>query len=112
MNFYRRVNIILFLAVISWVPAFAQNKDSLRGKRVVIASIKIEGNYITKTSIILRELTFKQGDTIPSNAWAEKSLRSRNNIMNTGLFNFADIDTLTNPMGGTNVTIEVVEQWY
>ena len=112
MNFYRRASLFLFLAVISRAPAIAQNKDSLHGKKIIIASIKIEGNYITKSSIVLRELTFKKGDTIPLFNWAETSLRSKNNIMNTALFNFADIDTATDPGGGTAVTITVVEQWY
>jgi outer membrane protein assembly factor BamA len=112
MDFYRRVKLVLFLAVISWVSAFAQNKDSLHGKKIIIASIKAEGNNITKTSILLRELTFKKGDSIPAAIWAVTSLRSKNNIMNTGLFNFADIDTSTNAGGGTDITIVVVEQWY
>lgn len=112
MNFFRRVNLILFPAVIFCISAFAQHKDSLDGKKMVIASIQIEGNYITKTSVILRELTFKKGDTIPLAKWAEISLRSKDNIMNTALFNFADIDTAAHPGAGTDVIISVVEQWY
>lgn len=73
----------------------------------------MEGNYITKPAIILRELTFKKGDTIPAYKWGDISLRSKNNVMNTSLFNFADIDTVTAPGGGgIDVTIRVVEQWY
>ena len=112
MNFFRRVKLVLFLAVISCISALAQNKDSLQGKKIIIASITIEGNYITKTSILLRELTFKKGDSVLLSEWAARSLRSKNNIMNTSLFNFADIDTVHNPGGGTNVTISVIEQWY
>src|ERR1700734_4097906 len=100
MNFFRRASLVSILAVISWTSLFAQNKDSLGGKKITIASIKVDGNYITKTTIILRELTFKQGDTIAASDWAATSLRSKNNVMNTGLFNFADVDTATNPAGG------------
>jgi len=112
MNFYRRVKLVSFLAVIACISAFAQKKDSVQGKKMVIATITIDGNYITKTSVILRELTFKKGDTVLLSDWAALSLRSKNNIMNTSLFNFADIDTLPNPGGVTNVTINVIEQWY
>jgi len=112
MNFFRRVTLAFFLAVISYTSLSAQNKDSLRGKKIIISSIKVEGNYITKTSIILRELTFKKGDTISAFDWAATTLRSKNNVMNTSLFNFADIDTATNLAGGTDLTIVVVEQWY
>ena len=112
MNFERRVNFILFFAVVWWTSAVAQQKDSVHGKKMVIISIHIDGNYITKTAIILRELSFKKGDTILLSNWVEVALRSKNNIMNTGLFNFANIDTITNPGVGTDVIINVVEQWY
>ncbi len=91
----------------------AQNTpDSLRGKKIVITSITVEGNSITKTAIILRELTFKKDDTLLLSNWSEDAQRSRNNIMNAGLFNFANIDTINNATGGTKVIISVVEQWY
>jgi outer membrane protein assembly factor BamA len=72
----------------------------------------MEGNFRTKASIISRELTFKKGDTIPSSQWAETCLRSKNNLHNTALFNFVDFDTLSNPGGGIDLTISVVERWY
>jgi len=112
MNLYRRVIAFLFLAVLSCTSVLAQQKDSLHGKKIIITSIKLDGNYITKTSIILRELTFKKGDTVLLSNWAQTALRSKNNIMNTGLFNFADIDTVTDSVGGKDVKIMVVEQWY
>jgi outer membrane protein assembly factor BamA len=112
MNFSCRVKLALFLAVIAWIPLLAQHNDSLHGKKMFIASIHVEGNYITKSSIILRELTFKKGDSIPLADWDPNATRSKSNIMNTSLFNFADIDTTANPHGGTDVMISVVEQWY
>jgi len=77
-----------------------------------VNSIKVIGNTRTKASIILRELTFKRGDTIPYSQWEETKLRSKNNLHNTALFNFVDFDTLSNITGGTNITINVVERWY
>jgi len=112
MSFCRRVNLALFLAVVSWVSLFAQNNDSLHGRKIIVAAITIEGNYITKRTIILRELTFKKGDTLPAADWAVISMRSKNNVLNTSLFNFVDMDTAANPGGGTNVTITVQERWY
>ncbi len=79
---------------------------------MVITSIHIDGNYITKNSIILRELTFKKGDTVLLSDWTQKRLRSASNMMNTGLFNFANVDTIPNRGMGTDVIISVVEQWY
>ena len=111
-DFFRRVSLVLLLAVITCTTAFAQHKDSLNGRKIIIAYIGIDGNYVTKTSVILRELNFKKGDTILAAKWGSIALRSKDNVMNTGLFNFVDIDTLTSPLGETNVIIRVVEQWY
>ena len=112
MNFCNRAKYVLFLAVLSCFSAFSQHKDSLTSRKIIINSIKIQGNYRTKTSIILRELTFKVGDTIPLSDWAEDTVRSKNNIHNTNLFNFVHFDIATNPGGGTDLTIKVVERWY
>ncbi len=103
MNFCRRFILALFPAALSIFPAFAQQRDSLHARKIIISNIKIEGNYITKSSIILRELTFKKGDTISSSDWAETMLRSKNNIKNTHLFNFANIDSVTNSGGGVDL---------
>ncbi len=112
MNFCGRVQLILFFAVLFCTPAFGQKKDSVSSKKIIINSIKVEGNNRTKTSIILRELTFKKGDTLNASDWAEDTLRSKNNLHNTNLFNFVHIDTATNFGMGTDITIIVVERWY
>jgi len=112
MKLHSRAYFLLFLAVLFFLPAFAQNHDSLKGKKIVINSIKVEGNFRTKTSIIMRELTFKKGDTIPASQWEETCLRSKNNLHNTALFNFIDIDTTAVPTGGYDLKITVVERWY
>lgn len=112
MSFYYRANFFLLFAVISFTTVWGQQKDSLHSKKIIITSIHIEGNYITKTAIVLRELSFKKGDTIPSSDWSGICLRCKNNIMNTGLFNFADVDTIPNPGMGTDIIITLVEQWY
>jgi len=112
MYFFRRVSLISFLAVLPCILLHAQIVDSLRGKKIIVESIKVEGNFITKTSIILRELNFKKGDTLPASDWAIISLRSKNNILNTSLFNFVNFDTASHPGGGIDLTISVVERWY
>lgn len=112
MNFCCRIILVLFPAVITWSALPAQQKDTARGRKIIINSIKIEGNFRTKNSIILRELTFKKGDTLPATTWAEDTLLSKNNLHNTQLFNFVHFDTTANPDGGIDVTIKVVERWY
>ena len=53
-----------------------------------IAEINVIGNKTTKLKIILRELTFKVGDTIFPKDTANHTTNSENNLFNTSLFNF------------------------
>jgi outer membrane protein assembly factor BamA len=112
MSLVHRVNYLLLLAVFSCGTLLGQNADSTHRKKIIIGTIKVEGNFITKTSIILRELNFKSGDTLSAGDWDMASLRSKNNILNTSLFNFVNIDTSGHSGGVTDLTISVVERWY
>lgn len=81
---------------------------------VVVSDVIIEGNNVTQPSIILRELTFSPGDTIFATKLEEELRVSKENIQNTTLFNFVDIECLRNN-NSTNdvlVLIELTERWY
>ena len=62
-------------------------------------------------STINRELLFHEGDTICS---FETIKQSRENLLNTSLFNFVDFDWSddTDVADGKILTINVVERWY
>ena len=74
--------------------------------------IDIEGNNITKDEIILRELTFKKGETLDLSTLLEKIQQSEQNLKNLKLFNFSKINFLINKPQGYRIKISVVEQWY
>ena len=59
---------------------------------VVVSDIAISGNNTTKAAIIFKELTFGIGDTIDVDRWEEELRLSKENIQNTTLFNFVDIE--------------------
>ena len=76
-----------------------------------INSITLIGNKKTKREIIFRELIFHVNDSIQQNKINEAIQRSKENLLNTSLFNFVDIfykaeDTLL------DVIIVVSERWY
>lgn len=71
-----------------------------------IKKINIIGNKKTKDFIILRELTFKIGDTICQ--WQQAKETSRKQIINLFLFNEITIDKTQNG----DVNIQVKERWY
>lgn len=81
---------------------------------IVVSDIVLDGNGITKSSIILKELTFSQGDTINISDWEEEIRLSRENIQNTTLFNFVDFECVYNDTFPEEVIIKikVTERWY
>lgn len=81
---------------------------------IVVSDIVLDGNGITKSSIILKELTFSQGDTINISDWEEEMRLSRENIQNTTLFNFVDFECVYNDAFPEEVIIKikVTERWY
>lgn len=86
----------------------AEQGDSL----VVIQNITLEHNNTTHDNIIFRELLFEIGDTLSANQFLELAKQSRQNLLNTSLFNFvellADFDEDSNVL----VHISFVERWY
>lgn len=88
-------------------PTDTTNKNSYR----IIEKINIAGNKQTKRNIILRELTFSEGDTIILSELYEKLKNSKKNLLNTPLFNFVNynIDISDNQ---TIINFKVEERWY
>ncbi|MCD4746124.1 MAG: hypothetical protein K8R58_07480 [Bacteroidales bacterium] len=80
----------------------------------IINNIKITGNKLTKDYIIHRELLFKVNDTINRSKLSLLLKNSRDNLINTSLFNFVYIDTsdiAENP-DRIDININVIERWY
>lgn len=77
-----------------------------------ISGMLVEGNKQTKERIILRELTFREGDTVDTKDLYERLARSRQNLLNLGLFNtVALLPTFLGPHE-VFITITVNERWY
>ena len=100
----------LLLLLLPLVVMSQQDKSSY----VVISDIVIERNDVTRESVILKELTFAVGDTIDINNLEEELLFCKENIQNTTLFNFVEINCLKNDGFPNEITlqIKVTERWY
>jgi len=90
----------------------AQDTLTISDDRLLIEQILIDGNKVTKAQIILRELTFEVGDTIRKIEMLPAFQRSRENLLNTTLFNFVYFDVDHLPGNRINILISVVERWY
>lgn len=81
---------------------------------VVLTRINLEGNKVTKPSVIYRELLVKVGDTVGESHFNELMKESRENVLNTSAFNFVDFVVEDDPdvPNGKVLTIKMVERWY
>jgi len=103
-----------------WAGAWCQDDRAMppmkgvpgmAGEKLVISKIIIEGNKVTRNSVILRELLIKEGKTIELDSigavWDENELR----LFNLQLFN--EVDQWAERSGDELVWyITVKERWY
>ncbi|MCX6290391.1 MAG: hypothetical protein NT126_01350 [Bacteroidetes bacterium] len=78
----------------------------------IVTDIIIIGNKITRSSVILRELTFHKGDTLNPLLFERVFTRSEDNLLNTSLFNSAHVTALVNDRNSASVYIILAERWY
>lgn len=95
----------LLLILISSFSAVAQDE-------VLISSLTFEGNKITRERILLREMTFREGQTLRADKLAYHLERSKGNVWNLQLFNFVEVDTCHYIPGEIEVVVRVTERWY
>jgi hypothetical protein len=81
---------------------------------VIINAIQIEGNKHTKSRVILREMDFAVGDTIPLKTLQDRLDINKNYIMNTGLFVLMDINIANWDYDKNKVDLlmKIKEAWY
>ena len=74
---------------------------------ITVNDILINGNIITKSEIIQRELSFNKGGSYNLDVLDAKIKESTDNLQNLELFNFINIERNQN-----NILITVIERWY
>jgi outer membrane protein assembly factor BamA len=79
---------------------------------IIIDKILIEGNKKTKDRIILRELNFKEGDTINRKNQKEIFEWNKNRIFNTNLFITVNLYVVDINSIRKTILITVQERWY
>jgi outer membrane protein assembly factor BamA len=86
--------------------------DTLAARTLEINRIIILGNKITRDRIILRELSFKPGDTISSLRLDDQLVKDRAKIYNLRLFNTVVVRHMAFDSTRVDLIIEVSERWY
>ena len=107
MRDIRLTHLVLFLLfLIMEIGLFAQNKQ--------VSEIRLMGNKRTKASVILREITVKEGDMLTDEQLADELTKSKDNLLNTSLFNYVYLETEQPEGDNTSVIVmlKVEERWY
>jgi outer membrane protein assembly factor BamA len=83
-----------------------------QGQLFIVGNIFIQGNRITKSFIITRELPFKTGDSITLQQLSIYFVKAREHLINTRLFN--DVTISLKEFRGyiADINIELKERWY
>jgi len=78
----------------------------------IVSEIKIIGNKTTKSQIILREIPIHIGDTIAATNLDKSIEEIKNNLLNTSLFNFVNVELVYFNNTYISIYITVEERWY
>ena len=80
--------------------------------RIKVHQIEIIGNKITKPYILLREIQFKQGDSITFSNLSYQLNLARQQVYNTTLFSEVSIVPVITSPSQMNIRVTVKERWY
>lgn len=118
-NFYTCLLLLFFVNVC------AQNSDSLilngssfnnflldSGEKIKVHQIILKGNKKTKSYILLREIQFKEGDSLPISQLKNNLKLVRQQLYNTTLFNEISVEPIMISVSEINVLVTVKERWY
>lgn len=110
------LHIICLLIV---TPAFAQmaettdaNTTSAAGAKYLLDSIKITGNKVTRRSIILREMSVQEGDSISKQELDELVKVNQKRIFNLSIFIEVKVTPVQKAPNVITWEVLVREQWY
>jgi len=113
-----RISILFLILFIGSLSAFAQNDSLLNASplkdsdTIVISKLIIAGNKITRMPVIKRELMIHENDTLSFFVFEKAIERTRENLMNTGIFNFVNISHQRTTGTDFIVVVHVTERWY
>lgn len=92
--------------------ALSQTADTTAGRYLYVDNIFIIGNKQTKKAIILREMSIIQGEYYYEDDLKELIKSDKHKIINTRLFNTAEVSMLELSDSRIDIVIKVTERWY
>ncbi len=105
-------SVFLFTALSGAISNSETIKSTDSTSNRIINTITLKGNKVTRDHIITREIPFKVGDTLSGDVITKKLSSAQQNIRNTALFNFVDVERKDIDSNRTDIYITVTERWY
>ncbi|MFI5134585.1 MAG: BamA/TamA family outer membrane protein [Chitinophagales bacterium] len=105
--------IFLFSGIkITLAQILPQQNDSATTHYIHIRQILVDGNRRTREQTILREMTLVKGDSVSPDALMKQIEVSRNQVLNTGLFNEVTMNIKNWTSDSLDLAVSVKERWY
>ncbi len=100
--------------ILLWLSCLMAGSLTAGAEMVYVDSICVQGNERTKTAVILRELDFRPGDSLPMSDLQPCLERNRLYLMNTGLFSevLLNVRDWQVPDNRLVISVRVQEAWY
>ena len=110
----KTISIAVFITLFfSCFVTKAQSQDTVAASSgFVVRDIMFAGNRTTKEFIVRRELLFTEGDTLHADEIDAIFLRSKENLLNTSLFNYVTISLIDVSEHEKQVLVMLEERWY
>ena len=86
---------------------------SFTDKPLIVEAVALTGNHITRNRVIYREMMFSPGDTVLAGDLDSLVAMTRENLMNTSLFNFVETEIFAGKDSShVIVGFQFTERWY
>ncbi len=104
----------ILLALLLWCIIVVEAVGQAGAPFLIVEDIQIEGNNKTRTSVVLREMTIKMGDTISRIDLASEIVRSEELLVGTSLFTCVHITYTPIPSlpHGIRLLVSLDENWF
>lgn len=112
MKFLQVAILALVFVISETISAVNPETEEENIPRYVISKINILGNKTTKNWIIIRELSFSEGDSLTKFELINRFETSKQNLNNTSLFNTIEFNFIQVDDLYFEVYINVSERWY
>lgn len=120
MSLHCKCHTLLLLVFACLFGVYAFSQDTLvrfqPESMYQIEEIALNGNKVTKDFIIYRELEFTTGVSLSGESLNVRVNESRENLLNTALFNFVTISFISfdkkEGVVSGKILIDVIERWY